>query len=77
MPTVLREDGFEVMIYTDDHEPPHVHVFYGGEDIIIGLEDADVRWARPSTKNSVVRKARKLIIKHHDFLMQKWGEMRN
>lgn len=26
MPTVLRLDGLRVMIYTDDHGPPHVHV---------------------------------------------------
>jgi hypothetical protein len=26
VPTVLRERGFEVRIYTLDHPPPHVHV---------------------------------------------------
>ena len=26
MPTVPREEGFEVRIYTFDHPPPHVHV---------------------------------------------------
>lgn len=26
MPTVLRERGFPVRIYSDDHEPMHVHV---------------------------------------------------
>jgi hypothetical protein len=26
MPTVVREAGFEVRIYTLDHPPPHVHV---------------------------------------------------
>ena len=27
MPTVLRRDGFDVMIYTHDHAPAHVHVW--------------------------------------------------
>jgi Domain of unknown function (DUF4160) len=30
MPTVIREDGFEVRIYTFDHPPPHVHVAKAG-----------------------------------------------
>ena len=27
MPTIYRQDGFEVMIYTNDHRPAHVHIF--------------------------------------------------
>ena len=34
MPTVLREQGFEVRIYTLDHPPPHVHVAKAGANII-------------------------------------------
>jgi hypothetical protein len=26
MPTIVREDGYEIRIYTLDHPPPHVHV---------------------------------------------------
>ena len=26
MPTIMRENGWSVHIYTDDHVPPHVHV---------------------------------------------------
>ena len=37
MPTVLREDGFEVRIYTLDHHPPHVHVAKAGAIVRIDL----------------------------------------
>ena len=37
MPTVLREDGFEVRIYTLDHPPPHVHVAKAGAIVRIDL----------------------------------------
>ena len=37
MPTVLREAGFEVRIYTFDHPPPHVHVKRRGEEVRINL----------------------------------------
>jgi hypothetical protein len=37
MPTVLREAGFEVRIYTLDHPPPHVHVWKAGAVVKIDL----------------------------------------
>lgn len=41
MPTVHREDGFSFLVYTHDHEPPHVHVFKGGAEAKIALGAAD------------------------------------
>ncbi len=37
MPTVAREDGYHVVVYTDNHPPPHVHVRKDGADIKILL----------------------------------------
>lgn len=55
MVTVLREHGLRFVIYTADHEPPHVHVYGDGEariDIASlkvmtqgGMPDRDVRRA--------------------------------
>jgi hypothetical protein len=55
MVTVLREHGLRFVIYTADHEPPHVHVYGDGEariDIASlkvmtqgGMSDRDVRRA--------------------------------
>lgn len=39
MPTVLRERGFRFAINTDDHPPAHVHVFNGGNEMVIELEE--------------------------------------
>ncbi len=30
MPVVLRTQGFTFKFYANDHDPPHVHVCYGG-----------------------------------------------
>jgi hypothetical protein len=38
MPTVLRRDGFEFVVYFDDHSPPHVHVFKGEGETKIKLD---------------------------------------
>ncbi|MCD2173282.1 DUF4160 domain-containing protein [Rhizobium sp. C4] len=55
MVTVLREYGMRFVIYTADHEPPHVHVYGDGEARIDiaglkvltqgGMADRDVRRA--------------------------------
>lgn len=55
MVTVLRQHGLRFVIYTADHEPPHVHVYGDGEariDIVTlkvltqgGMSDRDIRRA--------------------------------
>ena len=37
MPTVPYEDGFRVMIFTQDHAPAHVHVFAKGFRAVVLL----------------------------------------
>ncbi len=37
MPTILRQGGFEFRIRTRDHEPPHIHIFRGGTEVVINL----------------------------------------
>ena len=37
MPTVLRFDGYNVVIYPADHMPSHVHVLGGGEEAVFNL----------------------------------------
>jgi hypothetical protein len=41
MPTILREDGYDIQIYTQDHLPPHVHVFARGCEAILNLNCPD------------------------------------
>ena len=37
MPTVLRIGGLRVVIYPNDHQPPHVHVIGNGCEAIVFL----------------------------------------
>lgn len=42
MPTVKREDGFEIMVLTSpEHNPPHVHVYKAGGECRVLLGDED------------------------------------
>ena len=42
MPTILRQDGYEFRIRTNDHAPPHVHVFLRDGEAKINIGSAEV-----------------------------------
>lgn len=33
---------FEIKIWSNDHNPPHFHVFADGWDIVVGIEDGEI-----------------------------------
>lgn len=45
MPTVLRVDGYQVIIFTSDHPPAHVHVRARGNLAKILLDPVEVERA--------------------------------
>jgi uncharacterized protein YpmS len=71
MPTVLREGGFEIMIYRVDHLPKHVHCFAGDSEVIISLETLTIRNAYDANA-SVRRRALKLVSEKQEFLLAEW-----
>ncbi len=70
MPEVSQFYGIRVMMYYDDHNPPHFHAEYSGQKAIVGIEDARC------IKGSLPSKQLKLILAwcvlHQDELMQNW-----
>jgi len=78
MPTVLSQDGFDVMIYTRDHPPAHVHVWKAGGEAVINLgSDAaapSIREINRMPKKNV-RKAVRIIEENQTFLLVKWREI--
>lgn len=78
MPTVLRKDGFEVMTYTDDHAPPHVHVWKAGELLQMNLggeDDAPSIRENVSMKRQEARKGVRLVEDNQVLLLEKWREI--
>lgn len=75
MPTVLRQRGFEVKIRTDDHDPPHVHIGHGGEEIVInlgiGTNAPEIREIRGMSRPKIAR-AMKIVIANNDTLLREW-----
>jgi hypothetical protein len=64
MPTVIREDGFEVRIYTLDHPPPHVHVATAGAIVRIDLATHTVTEIVGTISDKDVKRAERLVAKH-------------
>ena len=60
MPTVLREAGFEVRIYTLDHPPPHVHVWKSGAVVKIDLATHEATEVVGEISDRDIRRAERL-----------------
>ncbi|HZF40775.1 MAG TPA: DUF4160 domain-containing protein [Blastocatellia bacterium] len=78
MPTVLRKDGFNFVIYPDDHEPMHTHVKKAGKEVIINMGDNEtaphIRDNKKMSKKDV-RKALKIAYEYQDYLIEEWKEI--
>ena len=71
MPTVMKYRGFRVFINWDDHNPPHFHVEYGGDEMLVRIEDAE------PMAGDLPPKQKKMIlgwaVLRHDELMENWN----
>jgi len=78
MPTVLRKDGFNFVIYTDDHEPMHTHIKKAGKEVVINLGDEDTKPYERENKGMSLknrRRALQIAAEHQDYLIEKWREI--
>ncbi|MBN2306002.1 MAG: DUF4160 domain-containing protein, partial [Anaerolineae bacterium] len=42
-PTVLRQAGFQVRIYPNDHPPAHVHISQAGNEARVSLNPVEIK----------------------------------
>jgi len=78
MPTVLRKDGYEIQIYTQDHLPPHVHVFARGCEAIVnlGCPDGEVTVRENFRfKQRELGDIMRLVKAYQSFLCAAWREI--
>ena len=70
MPTIMMAIGFRVFINWDDHNPPHFHVEYGGDEMLVRIDDAE------PIAGDLPAKQKKLIlgwaVLRRDELMENW-----
>jgi Domain of unknown function (DUF4160) len=73
MPVVLRVGGFAFGFFTDDHEPPHVHVRYSGGRLVMEIETERIKRVTGMNASDVAH-ARRLVRMHRDELLAAWAE---
>lgn len=78
MPTIFRKDGFRFFIYSDDHEPAHVHVFKGGTELRVSIGDdatsPRVMSRRQMGDQEAIRAVR-LVAEHQAELIGAWRKI--
>lgn len=74
MVTILREAGLRFIIFTNDHEPAHVHVV--GDGIAkINLAGADGQpelVSNDGLKTGDLRKAMRIVAQHQPMMLEQW-----
>ncbi len=75
MPTLIREEGFEVRLYTLDHPPPHVHVAKAGAIVKIELRNLHAIEIVGAISDRDVKRAERLIARNARFLKLEWEKL--
>ena len=77
MVTIYRAFGLRVIIFLNDHELAHVHVFGGGEakiDLIGSDGEPELVWAVGMKRNEI-RRAMALVAEHRKEFLARWREI--
>jgi Domain of unknown function (DUF4160) len=76
MPTIIRQNGFRIVIFPNDHIPPHVHVFKSGAEVKIDLGDEpSLLSVEGKIGNKDLAKTLILVVEHRVELLEKWREI--
>lgn len=70
MPTIALFFGIRVLMYWNDHQPPHFHVEYQGQKALIGIEPLVV--LQGTLPNRVLRLVLAWSELHKDEILQDW-----
>lgn len=74
MPEISRFFGIIVLMYYNDHPPPHFHVRYGGQRALVGIESLTL------LEGALSPRVRGLVVEwasmHQEELMADWERAR-
>ena len=75
MPTISFFRGIKITVNYDDHNPPHFHAEYAGEDVCILINELEV------LAGSIPSKQLKMVIGwaafHQEELLEDWNLVSN
>ena len=70
MPTIALFFGIRVLMYWNDHQPPHFHVEYQGQTALVGINPLVV--IQGALPNRVLRLILAWGELHQDEILQDW-----
>lgn len=74
MPKIFEKDGYKFFFYSNEHEPIHVHVRYGGGEAVFQIDDCVELIQSHHLKLNQLKKAQKLAEEHRQLIIDKWYE---
>jgi hypothetical protein len=77
MVTVYRAHGLRIVIFVDDHQPAHVHVFGDGEakfNLAGEGGEPDLIFAIGMTRGDI-RSAIRIVKEQQAYLLKRWSEI--
>ncbi|MBM3883337.1 MAG: DUF4160 domain-containing protein [Verrucomicrobia bacterium] len=74
MPKIFEQDGYRFFFYSNEHQPIHVHVRYGGGEAVFEVERGVELRESQGLKVRELTKAEKLATEHWDLIIQRWHE---
>jgi hypothetical protein len=73
-PTILRERGFRVLVYSNEESRIHVHVFCANGQAKFWLEPNVELAENYGLRSGEIGKAQRLIEEHYDEITRRWQE---
>ena len=70
MPTICRFRGIKITINYREHQPPHFHAVYGGEEVVVSIKEIEV--IEGSIPSKQLKMLRGWAAFHQDELMENW-----
>jgi hypothetical protein len=74
MPTIFTENGYRFFVYSNDHDPIHVHVRKGGGEAVFNVEgDVELRES-VGMKTKDLTQAEEIACRRQQEIINYWND---
>lgn len=74
MPLIFEKDGYRFFFYSNEHQPIHVHVRYGGGEAVFNVEAGVELRESQGLKVKELWRAQELAEENRQRIIRKWHE---
>lgn len=73
MPCIKEIDGVRICVYTRDHNPPHFHAYFAGEEELIIIQSGLTYIGKIPIKKR--KKVIEWALKNQEYLLNQWNTL--